>query len=128
MLNTASIDIKPDQVLAVLTRHKGRDQGIHMRGLVKTVTNSLQSGDVVERKVREIIQQLRLQGHPICGHPASGYFLADSQQELDDTCTFLLARVDTTVQQIAAMLKVNAPDLHSLLGVSRPRPPSAFSL
>lgn len=128
MLNIASVEITADQVLSVLMSHKGRGFGLHMRDLVKDVTHSLQAGDVVERKVRDLIQQLRMQGHLICGHPATGYYLAESQQEIDDTCMFLLARVETTIQQIAAMRRVAAPDLYQQLGINRPRPPSAFSI
>lgn len=119
MIDTTKIDITKAQVLAELQQHNGRDQGIHMRDLVGRVTNSTQVGEAHERKVRELIQELRLEHYPICAHPGSGYYMATTARELDEACTFLLDRAHTSVEQVAAMKRRDAPDLYQALGVTK---------
>lgn len=123
MLDTSKVDITKDQVLAELQRHNGKDEGIHVRALVALVTNSVLTSEAAERKVRELIQELRMAKYPVCGHPGSGYYMAATTKELNQTCAFLLARADTTVAQIAAMKNREPPDLYEALGVHRPRAP-----
>lgn len=119
MIDTSRVDMTKEHVLTVLRRHVGRDQGIHMRDLVAQVLNTVLVGEVAERKARELITALRNEGHPICAHPASGYYLAASQQELDATCAFLLERSQSTVDQVCAMKGVLPVDLYHQLGVTR---------
>ena len=125
MLDTSKVDITKAQVLEELQRHVGRSQGIHVRDLVARILNSVFPSDAAERKVRELIQELRLEGTAICGHPASGYYIAENAKELQETCKFLLDRADTSVQQVAAMKKREAPDLYEALGVRRSRDPES---
>lgn len=125
MIDTSKVDINKAQVLAELQRHVGRENGIHVRDLVARITNTMLTTEAAERKVRELIQELRMEKHAICGHPGSGYYLAGSTRELNETCAFLLARAVTTVEQIAAMKGREAPDLYQALGVRRPREPDA---
>jgi len=47
----------------------------------------------------------------VCAHPASGYFLAETPEELADTLAFLRHRLVSTAQQMAAMKRVSVPDL-----------------
>jgi hypothetical protein len=119
MIDTSKVDINKDQVLAELQLHNGRDEGIHIRDLVARITNSLLCGAADERKVRKLIEELRMEGYPICALPDSGYFMAANAKELNETCAFLLARADTTVAQVAAMKNREAPDLYDALGVGR---------
>ena len=119
MIDTKAVDINKAQLLAELQLHNGRDEGIHVRDLVGRILNSVLTSEAAERKVRELIQELRLEKYPVCGHPASGYYMAATKRELDETCAFLLARADTTVAQVAAMKNREAPDLYGALGVGR---------
>lgn len=119
MIDTSKVDINKGQVLAELQLHNGREQGIHIRDLVARILNSVLGGEAAERKVRDFIQELRLEKYPICAHPESGYFMAANAKELNETCAFLLARADTTVAQVAAMKNREAPDLYDALGVGR---------
>jgi hypothetical protein len=119
MFDTSKVDINKAQVLAEVQLHNGRDEGIHVRDLVARILNSMLPSDAAERKVREFIQELRLEKYPICGHPESGYYMAANTKELNETCAFLLARAVTTVAQVAAMKNREAPDLYDALGVGR---------
>ena len=119
MIDTSKVDINKAQVLAEVQRHNGREQGVHIRDLVARILNSMLGGEAAERKVRDFIQELRLEKYPICAHPESGYFMAETDKELNETCAFLLARADTTVAQVAAMKNREAPDLYDALGVGR---------
>jgi hypothetical protein len=119
MLDTSKVDINKAQLLTVLQLHVGREQGIHIRDLVARITGSLLGGDADERKVRKLIEELRMEKHPICAHPDTGYYIAANKRELDETCAFLLARTSTTVAQVAAMKNREAPDLYDALGVGR---------
>lgn len=119
MIDISKVDITKDQVLAELQRHNGREEGIHIHDLVARITNSLLGGPAEERKVRKLIEELRTEGYPICALPDTGYFMAASTRDLNETCAFLVARADTTVQQIAAMKKREAPDLYEALGIPR---------
>lgn len=122
MIDTSKVDINKAQVLAELQRHQGADNGIHIRDLVGRITNSVLTGEAHERKVRELIQELRMDKYPICGHPGAGYYMAQTPEELNKTCAFLLSRADTSVAQIARMKGREPPDLYQLLGIRRPAP------
>lgn len=114
------LEISKAQVHAELLGHVGRENGIHVRDLVARITGQLLNGEALERRVRDLVQELRLEGHMVCAHPASGYFMAATPQELNATCTFLLERASTSVNQVAAMKSRIAPDLYLDLGVPSP--------
>lgn len=98
-------------VLSELQHHIGQDKGIHVRELVQRITGQTTATDHLERKVREVITELRMQGEHVCGHPATGYFMAAEAAELQATCNFLYSRSMTGLQQVAAMQRVSMPDL-----------------
>lgn len=103
-----------DQVLAALRWHVGAAYGITARRLAEKVTGE-PANDRTERGLRKIIEQLRRDGHHVCGHPAHGYYLAANTAELDQTCLFLTDRAMTSLSQVAAMKRVALPDLHKQL-------------
>lgn len=47
---------------------------------------------ILPRRLRALISELRLDGMPICGHPATGYYIAETPEELQSTCDFLRSR------------------------------------
>lgn len=114
------LQITKEQVLAELQRHVGRENGIHGRDLVAQITNQVTNQPALERAVRDFIVELRMDQHRVCGYPASGYYMAATQKEFDDTCVFLLERASTTVDQVAAMKGRIAPDLYIDMGVPSP--------
>lgn len=100
------------RVLAALREHIGRSRGVTARDLVQEVNAPLQASDRInERDLRHIIVALRLQGHHVCAHPTSGYFLAASIEELQETTKFLKDRALASLAQVAAMEHVSLPDL-----------------
>lgn len=102
--------ITESDVLSVLTYHIGSTHGITCRRLVCSL-NGGESSACLERQVRQVIMNLRLQGEHVCGHPSTGYFIAETPAELDATCLFLYERAMTSLKQVAAMKRVSLPDL-----------------
>lgn len=106
--------ITASAVLAVLQHHIGRDNGIHVRDLVQRITGQ-PATDAPERRVREIITELRMDGQHVCGYPSAGYYMAATPEELEATCEFLFGRAMTGLQQISRMKNVSLPDLRGQL-------------
>lgn len=107
--------ITPAVVLSELQRHIGADRGIHVRELVQRITGQQQTQAAQERRVREIVTELRMDGQHVCGHPASGYFMAATPDELTATCEFLFQRAMTGLSQVSRMKNVSLPDLRGQL-------------
>lgn len=108
-------DLTPAVVLDCLGDHAGAANGITARDLVCKIAGfSTAAG---ERHLRHVIEALRKQGHRICAHPSTGYFLAETDTELDESCEFLYGRAMTSLQQISAMKRVALPDLRGQLNL-----------
>ena len=106
--------MKQDDVLIALTNHIGRKHGARADVLVREIQRG-HTCPACERRLRKIITELRLQGHHICAHPESGYYVAADEKELDDTCVFLYERAMTSLRQIAQMKRIALPDLRGQL-------------
>lgn len=102
-------------VLAELQHHIGRDNGIHVRDLVRRITGEPTPSEPMERRLRQIVTELRMEGHHVCAHPANGYYMAATPEELVETCEFLLERAMTSLTQIARMKNISLPDLRGQL-------------
>lgn len=109
-------DLTPATVLDALRARLGEQNGITARALVIEITHRESPAD--ERRLRSIVEQLRSDGHRICAHPESGYFVAASDDELQRTLDFLYRRAATSFRQIAAMNRVSMPDLRGQLGIT----------
>lgn len=109
------------QVLTALSRHIGHENGATAERLVQEIFGAVAAPErvynlrAVERQLREIVVELRLEGHHVCATPEHGYFLAATAEELDATCLFLHERAMTSLKQIAAMKRISAPDLRGQL-------------
>lgn len=112
---TALHTITPAQVLTELSHHIGAANGIHVRELVQRITQQMYTNGPMERKLRQIVAELRMEGHHICAHPQLGYFMAETADELEETCDFLYERAMTSLAQISRMKKVSLPDLRGQL-------------
>ncbi|MBI2313550.1 MAG: hypothetical protein HYU77_13705 [Betaproteobacteria bacterium] len=100
-----------DQVLAVLSRHVGAERGIHVEALVREVTGDLLPDPVAERRLRAIISELREEGIAVCGHPSTGYYIAETAEELEASCQFLRSRAMHSLVLEARLRKIPLPDL-----------------
>jgi hypothetical protein len=108
-------EITLDTVLHALQYRLGAANGITARDLAYQVTGRVSPAD--QRRLRQVIEQLRRQGHPICAHPHTGYHLAANPSELEQTCEFLLHRAMCSLEQIGALKRVAIPDLRGQLGL-----------
>ncbi len=106
--------ICPESVLWFLSKHTGEAAGVSAAALVAEICECEPSA-TKERHLRESIEQLRREGHHICGTPATGYYIAANDEELVRTVAFLHDRAMTSLCQAAAMRKVSLPDLRGQL-------------
>jgi hypothetical protein len=105
------MQITPQQVLCELTHHKGKSKGVHIRALVMRITGQLENSEHLERTVRKLVTDLRLEGHPICAHPATGYFLAETTEELEETCDFLRSRAMSSLKAESRLRQISIAEL-----------------
>lgn len=69
----------------ILARHIGREKGISAQLLAALL-------DVEVRNVRKLVSGLREDGVAVCGHPTTGYYIAATPEELEETLGFLRSR------------------------------------
>lgn len=103
-----------DSVMFGLALRRGEANGVRACDLVKEICGG-ETCAAAERRLRSLIEELRREGQHICGHPAHGYFLAATDEELLATVTFLHDRAMTSLTQAAAMQRVSLPDLRRQL-------------
>jgi acetolactate synthase regulatory subunit len=109
--------VSAERLLAVLRHRKGPACGATASQLVAELTGRSSYG-AAERHLRTVVEQLRLEGYPVCAHPAHGYYMAAGEADLDLTCDYLRSRAMKSLQQIAAMRRVSLPDLLGQLRLS----------
>ena len=107
-------NITSESVLAVMSRHIGRGRGITVQEIVWKIARKTER-PALERQVRKVITELRLEGYHICSNPADGYFMASSDEELQAACDHLHNRAMKSLRQIAAMKKISMPNLFGQL-------------
>ena len=101
------------ELQVILERHIGRENGVTAAWLAGALGLPLSSGT---RLVRELVTELRMGGIAICGHPASGYFVAATAQELEETCQFLRSRA---MHSLVLEAKLRGLPLADLVGQLR---------
>ena len=95
-------------VLGALAAHAGAASGIHARELARKLAGP-EAGAVAERRLRQVITELRLEGQHVCATPEAGYYLALDADELNRTCSFLYDRAMASLAQVACMKRVSLP-------------------
>ena len=106
-----------DDLLHALQSHIGKDNGASVSQLVIGITHGIGPDPIAERRVRKLVQELRMEGHHICAMPETGYFIAANDQELNDTCEHLLERAMSSLSQVSRMKNVSLPDLRGQLNL-----------
>lgn len=107
---------KRERLLAVLSRHIGARNGINVEQLAWRVFGA-GATQRDQRQIRKLVVELRRKGEHICADPAHGYFMAETDAELDAACRFLYDRALTSLTQISAMKRVSLPDLAGQLRI-----------
>lgn len=103
--------VTTDELLAALRHHIGKEQGATAQQLVAEIEAAGEGRTCSTRDLRLLVVSLREQGHHVCAHPRTGYFLAATAEELAETRNFLMHRARCSLRQIAAMDRVSLPDL-----------------
>jgi hypothetical protein len=111
---SAEHPITRDALLVALRHHIGRRNGVTVTALAREILGTEPTRGA-ERLVRTLVVELRREGHHVCAHPASGYYLAETPEELADCIAFLRERAMSSLEQIAAMKHVSLPDLFGQL-------------
>ena len=88
----------------LLYRHVGRRHGITSALLAVRL-------GTLERDVRKAVTELREAGIAVCGLPASGYFIAETEADLEETCQFLRSRSLHSLKLEATLRKIALPKL-----------------
>lgn len=93
------------ELLNLLSGHKGQANGIHMD---KLAAQTAQPG----RTLRKLISDLRREGIAICAKPETGYFMADTAEELNEFCIrYLEARALHSLQLSSRLRNIPLPIL-----------------
>lgn len=100
------------RLICVLASHQGRERGI------KAARLAMRLG-VSERVLRKLVSQAREQGVPLCGKPESGYFIARTAEELNETCRFLENRAMHSLRALSRMRRVSLPELMGQLKLNQ---------
>ena len=98
------------QLLTLLSRHIGKGNGIGVKSLALQL-------DTTERHIRTLVESLRDEGHAVCAHPSTGYYIAETAEELSHTCDFLHNRALHSLALEAKLKKIPLPDLLGQLHV-----------
>lgn len=105
--------LKRAYLLDVLSRHIGRRNGVTASALVDELR--ARGIDTNARDLRECVVSLRNDGYHVCAHPSDGYYLAENDEELNQTCLFLYDRAMTSLTQVSRMKGISLPDLRGQL-------------
>lgn len=104
------IQVTKEVLLAHLKNHIGRTNGVTARKLVTEITGT--PSTVQERKLRQLVEELRNEGIAVCADPSSGYHIARDAEELQASIRFLTDRIATSARQVRALKRIARPSLH----------------
>lgn len=115
--------IRRQDVRDLLRVCRGRAAGLSARELVYVIADAMSADpdgvkDLTtaavaagERRLRNLVEELRMAGEPICAHPSTGYYYAETAEEIAEAIAFLRSRAMTSLQQIARLQRVALPEL-----------------
>jgi DNA-binding IclR family transcriptional regulator len=93
------------EVLNALADHQGAAKGIAARELARQL-------NLPPRRLRRLISELRDQdGVAVCGRPSTGYYIAQTADELEATCRFLRDRAMHSLRLESRMRRVSLGEL-----------------
>ena len=98
------VAVTKHDALAVLQGHIGRNDGISVEQLAAAL-------DTPARRVRALVSELREEGVAVCAHPALGYYIAQTPEEVEHCCAFLRSRAMHTLVLESRLRKISLPEL-----------------
>lgn len=98
-----------DQLLASLVQylsaqHTGKANGIGAELLAERL-------GITERLLRALVSQAREDGVAISATPETGYYIAQTADELEESCEFLRSRAMHSLRMEAQLRRIPLPDL-----------------
>lgn len=91
-------------VLAVLCLHVGAENSISGNALAKKV-------GINARRLRHLTDELIDDGIGLCSHPSRGYYIAQTDKEIEHTCEFHRSRAMHELRKVSRLQKIPLPDL-----------------
>ncbi len=92
------------EFLSVMRQHRGSAQGAGVSALAR-------AHSLPERRVRELVSELREDGVAVCAHPSTGYFLPETADELQQSIDYLEHRAKKSLMLAARMRAMSLPGL-----------------
>lgn len=92
------------QLLTLLSGHIGANNGM-------TAAQISSQLNITMRRVRHLVCELREEGTAVCGTPHTGYYIAATPEELEETCQFLRGRAMHSLMLESRLRKVALEDL-----------------
>lgn len=86
------------------TRHAGRANGIGAEDLARQIC-------VHERMLRSLVSEAREAGLAISATPETGYYVAQTAEELQESCEFLRSRAMHSLRMEAQLRRIPLQDL-----------------
>lgn len=108
---TLSLPLPPDYLRVQLVHVLSRDHSGHARGVNAEVLATKLS--ISSRMLRKLISDARTEGVAVVGTPESGYFIAQTPDELEQCCRFLRSRA---MHSLAIEARLRKCALAELLG------------
>lgn len=97
-------------LFSVLAPRVGSHNGVSVDALARQLGST-------PRHVRTLVSDLRMEGIAVCGTPKSGYYIAATPEEMEETCQFLRHRAMHSLQLESRLRKIPMPDLLGQLHV-----------
>lgn len=91
-------------LMALMVFHSGSRYGISAKHIAEKL-------DIPERRVRHLVTECREDGIAICGHPSTGYFVAKTAEEMQETLDFLKDRALHSLKLASTLSKLPLADL-----------------
>lgn len=94
-----------DDLAAMMAQcHQGKANGVTADHLALRLS-------IEPREVRRAIAELRMEGVQVCGHPKTGYYIAENAEDLEATCEFLRKRAMHSLTLESRLRRIALPEL-----------------
>lgn len=93
-----------NDLMTLMVFHCGSKNGAS----AKTLAEQL---DCEDRRVRSLVTECREDGIAICGHPSTGYYIAETAEDLQTTLDFLRDRAMHSLKLYSTLSRVPLADL-----------------